>query len=431
MKVSLSTDQKQVLNDLWRWLKYDAQTKSSITLGGYAGTGKTTSLAVFRKYLQSVLPDWKIAFASYTGKATRVLRSALRAQKAIYKGDFVGTIHSLIYSPILGDHQEVVGWDHKKNLNFQLIVIDEGSMVDYQIWQDLQNYDIPIIVAGDHGQLPPIQGTFNLMENPDLKLEQIHRQAANNPIIKLSMMARKTGKIPVGQYAEKVRKIARSDLDAQDLIENQVSRGVDDLLILCGYNKTRIKLNHYVRELRGFEDPNPTSRDRVICLKNNYESGLYNGMLGTIQKLERSDELWSCADIELDGEDGLYQGLIYNAQFNAEKTLGDVIVKSRGGGRGVGGRSGGERGGGRGRGSGGDSGSDGGRGRSGGLGQQAQQGDLFDFGYALTVHKAQGSQAKRIIVFEERFKQMDDEMWRRWLYTAVTRAEEELYLVGE
>ena len=58
-------------------------------------------------------------------------------------------------------------------------------------------------------------------------------------------------------------------------------------------------------------------------------------------------------------------------------------------------------------------------------------GDLFDFGYALTVHKAQGSQARRVLLFEERFKQMNDEDWYRWLYTAVTRAEEELIIIGK
>jgi ATP-dependent exoDNAse (exonuclease V) alpha subunit len=57
-------------------------------------------------------------------------------------------------------------------------------------------------------------------------------------------------------------------------------------------------------------------------------------------------------------------------------------------------------------------------------------GDLFDFGYAVTVHKAQGSEAKKVILFEERFRQMEDEMWARWLYTAVTRAQEELYIIG-
>jgi exodeoxyribonuclease-5 len=56
--------------------------------------------------------------------------------------------------------------------------------------------------------------------------------------------------------------------------------------------------------------------------------------------------------------------------------------------------------------------------------------DLFDFGYALTVHKAQGSQAKRVLLFEERNKHMTDDDWKRWLYTGITRAEEELTIVG-
>ena len=56
--------------------------------------------------------------------------------------------------------------------------------------------------------------------------------------------------------------------------------------------------------------------------------------------------------------------------------------------------------------------------------------NYFDYGYALTVHKAQGSQAKRVVVFEERFSKMDDQTYARWLYTAVTRAEQELYIIG-
>jgi exodeoxyribonuclease-5 len=58
-------------------------------------------------------------------------------------------------------------------------------------------------------------------------------------------------------------------------------------------------------------------------------------------------------------------------------------------------------------------------------------GDRFDFGYALTVHKAQGSQARTVVLFEERFQKSDDEQWRRWLYTAVTRARENLYIIGQ
>jgi len=62
--------------------------------------------------------------------------------------------------------------------------------------------------------------------------------------------------------------------------------------------------------------------------------------------------------------------------------------------------------------------------------QLASAGQLFDYGYALTVHKAQGSEAPKVVLIEERSKHMSDEDWRRWLYTAVTRAERELFIFG-
>ncbi len=390
MTVDLSDDQREALNKLWQWLKYDSKFSGYITLGGYAGTGKTTSLAVFRKYLHEVLPEWQVAFISFTGKATRVLKSALRQQQTIYPNDFVGTIHSLIYSPVVNDRQEIVGWDRKNQLDYQLIIIDEGSMVDYQIWQDLRQYGIPIIAAGDHGQLPPIQGSFNLMAEPQLKLEQIHRQAANNPIINLSMLAREKGEISVGNYAPAVKKLSREDFASQELVEEMIRMHPDQILILCGYNKTRVKLNTFARELLGFEMPEPLPNDRVICLRNNHEKDLYNGMIGTINSLTKESEKWYFAEITLDEEPKPYRGLILAEQFNTEQAKNFSSARAT-----------------------------------------TLKGDLFDFGYALTVHKAQGSQAKKVIVFEERFKQMDDEMWRRWLYTAVTRAEEELYIIGD
>jgi exodeoxyribonuclease-5 len=63
-------------------------------------------------------------------------------------------------------------------------------------------------------------------------------------------------------------------------------------------------------------------------------------------------------------------------------------------------------------------------------GPDGERGDLWDFGYALTVHKAQGSQASDVLVFEERFARSNDDDWRRWIYTAVTRAQERLTVVG-
>ena len=103
---------------------------------------------------------------------------------------------------------------------------------------------------------------------------------------------------------------------------------------------------------------------------------------------KKGQHLWYKMEAQMDGG-FLYNGKVLKEQFNSEKTIQSVP----------------------------------------GL-HYKRMGDLFDFGYALTVHKAQGSQAKKVLLFEERFRQMDNEAWSRWLYTTVTRAEEELIIIG-
>ena len=216
---------------------------------------------------------------------------------------------------------------------------------------------------------------------------EIHRQAKQNPIIDISIQARQQGLITPGKYAPKIIKYSRDDFDAGDRMNELLTNYTDDLLILCGYNKTRKKLNSFIRQSKGFESPEPVSGDRVICLRNNHKKGIYNGMLGTIINIEKEDKDWYLAEIAMDGETKNYEGLISVEQFGADSALNFTQRRSK-----------------------------------------IMKGDLFDFGYALTVHKAQGSQAKRVVLFEERFPKMTEDDWRRWLYTAVTRAEEERYI---
>ena len=92
----------------------------------------------------------------------------------------------------------------------------------------------------------------------------------------------------------------------------------------------------------------------------------------------------------MDGEENIYKGLIFKSQFGAPEPINFTKERFR-----------------------------------------LRDHDIFDFGYALTVHKAQGSQAKRVVLFEKRFSKMDDEAWRRWLYIGITKAEEELFIVGK
>jgi ATP-dependent exoDNAse (exonuclease V) alpha subunit len=385
--LNLSDDQQKVLNDILDWYKKDRNAMQYVTIGGFAGTGKTTLIAYLRNELNKIDQALKVGFASYTGKAARVLNSKIRDQNALYKNDSIGTIHSLIYSPIINSREEIIGWKVKEKIDCNLIIIDEASMVDQLIWEHLLSYQVPIIVVGDHGQLPPIQGNFNLMQKPNLKLAEIHRQAKENPIIELSIQARTKGYIDPGIYSKKVKKYSREDLDTQEIIGEMLANYKTDTLILCGYNKTRIRLNSFIRNSLGFETSYPTSGDRVICLRNNHKDKIYNGMLGTIININQKDDHWYQAEISMDGEDIHYHGIISCEQFNADKPMNFTDKRS-----------------------------------------QIVKGDLFDFGYALTVHKAQGSQARKVILFEERFSKMDDDQWKRWLYTAVTRATDELYI---
>ena len=72
--IVLSKDQKKALDDIISWYKKDKEAMPYVALGGYAGTGKTTLIAVLRKELNKIDKGLKVGFASYTGKAARVLK---------------------------------------------------------------------------------------------------------------------------------------------------------------------------------------------------------------------------------------------------------------------------------------------------------------------------------------------------------------------
>lgn len=385
---SLSADQASALRGILAW--YTAGKKSRyITLGGYAGTGKTALMGVLRNELSYINPALRVAFCSYTGRAARNLAYRLELQNCCFPRDTVSTIHRLIYNPVETNDGRISGWSRISSINADLIVVDEASMVDALLWEDLLSFRLPVIAVGDHGQLPPVSGNFNLMASPDLMLRHIHRQALGNPIIEVSEQARRTGCIKPGSYGPGVKKYLHSDESAGEAIGELLESYHQDTLILCGYNSTRNRINSQIRQNLGFERTEPAPGDRVICLKNNHRRGIYNGMLGTIIDIYEPVNGRYEAQIQMDELKKPYTGFISVASFGiAGKHTGTLSSKYE------------------------------------------KDTDYFDFGYALTVHKAQGSQARRVILLEERFPRMTDDMWKRWLYTGVTRAEEELYLFG-
>ena len=178
MSRAWSPQQEEALKAVAFWLKQGEP--QVFRLFGYAGTGKTT---LARHLAEEAGGD--VVFGAFTGKAAMVLRS--RGCKD------ARTIHSMIYRPKEVDSEEpsFVLNEQSAAAHASLIIIDECSMVDEELGRDLLSFGKPVLVLGDPAQLPPVKGGGYFTEaEPDMMLTEVHRQAADNPIIRLSMMVR-------------------------------------------------------------------------------------------------------------------------------------------------------------------------------------------------------------------------------------------------
>lgn len=400
-KIVLSDDQKLALDVMVEW--YTQGNLSTMTVGGYAGTGKSTLISQFR---ENINKSHRIAFCCYTGKASNVLRNKMKMLTKNYPGDTISTIHSLIYVPVIDEiTKKIIRWELKKfgSLDYDLIVIDEASMVDQETYADLLSFGIPILAVGDHGQLPPVSGNSNLMNDPIVKLEKIHRQAKDNPIIHLSEVARNEGYIPYGVFGNGVAKVQKNSPIISNFIYH--SKNFKDTVLLCGFNKTRVQLNKKIREFLKLDSNNyPCVGDRVVCLKNNREAKncpIYNGVQGTIVTYSLLAG-YAESEIAIDGEDMPYFGPLSHLCWNQDKPDLTNLVKVK-------------------------------RlefGQEGNAFKMVMQyPDLFDYGYSLSVHKSQGSEWDRVLLIEQPCQHWSGENWNRWLYTAITRAKRQLLIV--
>jgi exodeoxyribonuclease-5 len=359
-----SSEQAAALDRVRRWLK--AGEPQIFRLFGYAGVGKTTLARHIAEDAQG-----EAAFAAFTGKAALVLRS---------KGcRGASTIHALIYRA-----NEVEEGPPTFTLNHDgpasragLIVIDECSMVDEELGRDLLSFRKPILVLGDPAQLPPVKGGGFFTEGePDVMLTQIHRQAADNPIIRLSQIVRDGGQISYGSYGES-RIISREQVEAKMVLQ------ADQVLV--GLNRTRRLYNQRIRTLRGIGEALPVSGDKLVCLRNDRAKGLINGGLWRVEELEgvRKDFVRMAVRSEDEPARTPVKVAVLKAFFEGGEADLPYLLR--------------------------------------------RTSDEFDYGYALTVHKAQGSQWDDVVVFDE--SRAFREHQARWLYTAVTRASRRLTIV--
>ena len=414
----LSKDQIDAKKTILDWV-HSARRSSYITMGGYAGTGKSSLIAEVRK---SLPPRWKVAFCAYTGKASGVMKDKLISANAINNNDYVGTIHSLCYRPREDPDTKLIVFERVPYIGYDLIVVDEASMVNKELFNDLRSYGIPMLFVGDHGQLPPIStDDFNLMSNPFIRLEEVHRFGNNNALLDLSVMARNGDSIPFKVFDDKVAKVKESDPLVNDFIQNHLG-DFSDGVCLCGTNNTRVDVNQLIRlnlgVIEDIDDKIPRIGDRVVCLKNNKNlvEPIYNGMLGRLESIGTVDRFDEAYVVRVNVDDGFtHDGMVAKQHFGEMKYSADgkefvtmkelmnlktnltVMERKR---------------------------------LRGKLGKRKIYLDAFDFGYCLTVHKAQGSEWGNVLLFEETSGYWDSDYRNKWLYTAVTRSSDRLLIIG-
>ncbi|MBV8791806.1 MAG: ATP-dependent RecD-like DNA helicase [Pseudolabrys sp.] len=364
-----SPQQDQALKAVEAWLKSKPGKNGSpaiFRLFGYAGTGKTT---LARHIADGI--DGEVKFAAFTGKAAAVMRGR-GCQGA-------STIHSLIYrARESGDEIPSFDlWEEAPASKADLIIIDECSMVDAELGRDLMSFDVPVLVLGDPAQLPPISGGgFFTNDEPNVMLTEVHRQAQDDPIVRLSMNVRGGEYLEPGRYGE-TEVVLKGELDPQ--------RVLDADQVLVGRNATRRNYNTRMRERRGFTDVLPSAGDKLVCLRNNRKKGLLNGSLWSVK--ERGARKTGIMSMRIlpDDDSGL-RGMKVNVR--PECFSGGIEEFDW---------------------------------------QQRKPYDEFDYGYVLTVHKAQGSQWDDVVLFDESFAFQDSR--ERWLYTGITRAARKLTVV--
>lgn len=420
-----SPQQAAAIAAIENWFRNRTRNQQIFRLFGYAGTGKTTITrhAIGELGLEPMDRSGGsggVLYAAFTGKAALVMTR---------KGTPASTSHSLIYKVSEATPEEIervtreleslrgglramgpaersfaetqirrlelrLADIHQPRfvLNEQslvrdadLIVLDEVSMVGAEMASDLLAFGKPILVLGDPGQLPPIKGDGAFTDaDPDVMLTDIHRQAETSAIIRLATLARQSAPIPYGEHDDFVWKMRRSDIGPHQFLKGGQ--------VICGRNATRLFLNTAMKQAAGFPAAYPQGAgEKIICLKNRHDLGLVNGMFLDLSDIRDKSALAFSAAVRTEdgnavpGRQWFYKGHFDDhVAYDAERLRRDWRDMR-------------------------------------GLVESV-------WGYAITCHKAQGSQWENIIVYDDGLGRTREDR-ARWLYTAITRAERGLVIL--
>lgn len=389
MAIELTEEQKELKRQVIHWYNNFPSGKPYFYYSGAAGTGKTTVLKSIIEDLD--LDDDEYIACAYVGKAVLVL---------LKNGLPASTIHSLIYMPKTEAYYETEfdEWGNPQRVkkyksgfflrdyiprSIKLIFLDECAMVNDKMRMDLESFGVPIVMCGDQNQLPPVFGTSSILDNPDFVLHQIMRQAEGDPIVHLSQCVLNDTPIEFGDYG-KSRVVRSVDVNRNILTDYDI--------ILCAKNKTREDLNDRIRyEILGYEDRIPRIGDKVICRHNDWDEeldGIFltNGLVGYLENVNlcsiHRDVIY--VDFRPDFMESPFEKLMLDYYYMKSdwKTRKDYGWNGK------------------------------------------NNLELFEYGYAITVHLSQGSEYQNVLFMDENFK--DPESLKRLRYTAITRAKNSL-----
>lgn len=424
-----------------------AQGYPVLSLGGLAGSGKTWLAGQLAEQLGA-----RIAYGAPTHRAAAVLRSKLPGGEA----ERVRTYHSLLYRAHVrytctvtgadvtalpcgcddpddcrcdkrftpcgqgGDHdcpiQEHLNFDLRKYVGGfrDLVILDEASMLSQKRVEEIASLGVPVLLVGDYGQLPPVKEQMNRwMCDPELRLTENHRQAESSGIVPAALAARQQGRLTLGRYGQQAVVIsARLNPEILDVASPERLPPGPERTVITHTNVMRAAVNTRYRV--GCDGPLVVG-DRLVCLQNrdcvvvsqDADTGIgdggalggwrptgalafvFNSSCGTVEYVtpaRRHGQAWLDAVVRLDsdargGSDTRIVTRVAVAQLGKDRKLRPD--------------------------------------------EHAAAHHLWDYAYALTAHKAQGSEFDDVVVMDTGAPD-----WMRWIYTAITRAKNRLIVVN-
>ena len=419
-------------------------------LKGYAGTGKTTIISTLIKVLKNY--GYKSVLLAPTGRAAKVMSG--------YADKIALTIHKKIYKQTSDSHSGSLSFQRQKNYHDNtLFIVDEASMItdeaefgNRSLLSDLIDYVFEnpgnkLMLVGDVAQLPPVGQEISpaldrdyLEKRYDMsvfleELREVMRQDEQSGILYNATELRSllTEKEPAIKITTKsfrdVFKMTGERLE-EGLRYAYDKFGEENTIILTRSNKSAVQYNEYIRRMINFSEEELDAGDRLMVVRNNYNvleedspaGFIANGDFVELLKIRRTQEMhgFRFADVILRLTDYEKQPefdakIILDTLHSASPSLSnednrklyDAVqedyadIKSKK-----------ER-------------------------VEAMRKDPFlnalqvKFAYALTTHKSQGGQWSAVFIDQGYLpeEQVNTE-FIRWLYTAITRATDEVFLMN-